>query len=127
MLSYVFDNPAGPHPEFDSSETFRAHRVIKYADRACLEFLTGSVAKISDVFVDVKLRPIPAKDIASYSLLAAPSRRVRQEDPAVHQAAKQVFTWYIQLAADKRGEIQQSQQKNSSGHMREVDRGSIDS
>ncbi|XP_050339619.1 uncharacterized protein LOC126765931 [Bactrocera neohumeralis] len=63
VLSYVLDNPAGPHPEFDSSETLRGYRVIKCADQASLDFLTGSVAKISNAFVGLQLRLIPARDI----------------------------------------------------------------
>ncbi|XP_039951613.1 uncharacterized protein LOC120768912 [Bactrocera tryoni] len=63
VLSYVLDNPEGPYPEFDSSETVRGYRVIKCADQSSLDFLTGSVAKISNAFVGLQLRLIPAKDI----------------------------------------------------------------
>ncbi|XP_018788385.1 PREDICTED: uncharacterized protein LOC108968680 [Bactrocera latifrons] len=63
VLSYVLDNPAGPYPEFDSSETVRGYRVIKCANQSSLDFLTGSVAKISNAFVGLQLSLIPAKDI----------------------------------------------------------------
>ncbi|XP_017471907.1 PREDICTED: uncharacterized protein LOC108363143 [Rhagoletis zephyria] len=63
VMNYVFDNPEGPHPEFDSSESLRGYRVVKCADQFSLDFLAGCVAKISDTFVGLKLKLIPAKDI----------------------------------------------------------------
>ncbi|XP_050338155.1 uncharacterized protein LOC126764490 [Bactrocera neohumeralis] len=41
----------------------RGYRVIKCADHASLDFLTGSVAKITNAFVGLQLRLIPARDI----------------------------------------------------------------
>ncbi|XP_017486960.1 PREDICTED: uncharacterized protein LOC108375361 [Rhagoletis zephyria] len=62
-MDYIVDNPEGPHPEFDLSESLRGYRVIKCADQFSLDFLAGCVAKISDAFEGLKLKVIPAKDI----------------------------------------------------------------
>ncbi|XP_054085032.1 uncharacterized protein LOC128921413 [Zeugodacus cucurbitae] len=63
VLSYVLDNPAGPHPEFDSSETLNGYRVIKCMNQSSLDFLTSSVDKISNAFESLQLRLIPASEI----------------------------------------------------------------
>ncbi|XP_017471009.1 PREDICTED: uncharacterized protein LOC108362504 [Rhagoletis zephyria] len=63
VMNYVLDNPEGPYPEFDSSESLRGYRVVKCADQFSLDFLAGCVAKISDFFVGLKLKLISAKDI----------------------------------------------------------------
>ncbi|XP_036325146.1 uncharacterized protein LOC118738329 [Rhagoletis pomonella] len=63
LINYVLDNPEGPHPEFDSSESLRGYRVVKCANQFSLYFFAGCVAKISDTFVGLKLKLIPAKDI----------------------------------------------------------------
>ncbi|XP_036318738.1 uncharacterized protein LOC118733455 [Rhagoletis pomonella] len=63
VMNYVLDNPEGPHPEFDSSESLRGYRVVKCASQFSLDFLAGCVAKISDTFVGLKLKLNPAKDI----------------------------------------------------------------
>lgn len=64
-LRLVLDNPAGTHPKFDSAEAFGGYRVIKWPDQASMDFLTGSVAKIGDAFVGLKLKLIAAKHIPS--------------------------------------------------------------
>ncbi|XP_036328658.1 uncharacterized protein LOC118740988 [Rhagoletis pomonella] len=63
VMNYVLDNPDGPHPEFDSSESLRGYRVVKCAGQFSLDFLAVCVAKISDTFVGMKLKLITAKDI----------------------------------------------------------------
>ncbi|XP_049316593.1 uncharacterized protein LOC125779342 [Bactrocera dorsalis] len=47
VLSYVLDNPAGPHPEFDSSETLRGYRVIK-RDLRCIKLQNKSIPGIDE-------------------------------------------------------------------------------
>lgn len=63
VLGYVLNNPAGSQPKFDSSETLRSYWLIKCVDQGSLDLLTGSVAKISDTFEELKLKFVPAKDI----------------------------------------------------------------
>ncbi|XP_017473783.1 PREDICTED: uncharacterized protein LOC108364564 [Rhagoletis zephyria] len=56
-------NPEGPIPRFDSEEVIRGHRVIRCEDEFSKEFLRRSITEISDAWLGLKLKLIPAKDI----------------------------------------------------------------
>lgn len=117
VLSYV-RNPASSHPEFDSSETLRGYGVIKCTDLASLDFLTSSVAKISDVFEDIKVKLILAKDIPKRprALILLPlAREARRKTPPIYKAVKQG------------GEAKKNKQTDPSVHLRRANTDSIKS
>ncbi|XP_073822247.1 uncharacterized protein [Musca autumnalis] len=63
VMKHVLNSTGSPVPHFDSSEVHRGFRIIKCLDEFSKNFLETSIAKVSNVWEDIGLRLIPAREI----------------------------------------------------------------
>ncbi|XP_055840384.1 uncharacterized protein LOC129908042 [Episyrphus balteatus] len=63
VFLYTLSATEGPYPSFDSGEMLRGYRVIKCEDVFSRDFLSKSVAEVSNKWDGLKLKLIPAKEI----------------------------------------------------------------
>lgn len=63
VMEYVLENKGKVAPRFDSGEVHRGYRIIKCLDESSKEFLGKCITKISDAWVGLSLKLIPAEEI----------------------------------------------------------------